>query len=401
MEVQDNYEEQVQLSIKFLRSQKPNLKETTLSTYTRMLRKMYITYGVFGLDMEMSLGLMPMCFFESNEILKLIDDSETKKSTKKNTMALVLTLVRCYLGEKEYENSPLYITYRTAFDVMRGANLAKQEHQLPTDAESQLKTIKFDDLALSLNTLTNKIRKANSKDVKTATLAMLGHIHIDQVLRNECAGMMLTDKYLDKDEFPKINFIWNKGRNVKLMVIRDNKVRNAELGQEPKEVWLKGKVNSAINKYIQVVKNKHGPCPTMPMPLIISKNWTNTKWSPDGEENISSSHYSQLFKEIWKHKNLSLTTTQLRKIYAMDIRDKYNGNLLKEKEACEKLDHSDSTHNLHYILDFTNSPAKEEEEVPVPVIGGGLVSLPTTIAPAKELLLSQFAEVASLLKDGV
>ena len=36
MEVQDNYEEQVQLSIKFLRSQKPNLKETTLSTYTRI-----------------------------------------------------------------------------------------------------------------------------------------------------------------------------------------------------------------------------------------------------------------------------------------------------------------------------------------------------------------------------
>ena len=36
----------------------------------------------------------------------------------------------------------------------------------------------------------------------------------------------------------------------------------------------------------------------------------------------------------------------------MDVRDKYKGNLIKEKEACAKLDHSKETHDKHYILHF-------------------------------------------------
>ena len=135
------------------------------------------------------------------------------------------------------------------------------------------------------------------------------------------------------------------------MVIRNNKVRNPSRGDPAKEVILKGSINTAINKYKQVLTNKHGNLNSV-IPLVISKHFTNSGCSGDGSENISSSHYSQLFKKIWKHKEYDLSTTQLRKIYAMDIRDKYKGNLIKEKEACEKLDHSNDTHNKHYILDF-------------------------------------------------
>tara|TARA_R110002072_G_scaffold17328_3_gene66128 strand:- start:5453 stop:6511 length:1059 start_codon:yes stop_codon:yes gene_type:complete len=346
------YEPQVLKTISFIRTQKTTMKDSTANTYKRMLRRLYQTLGDKGKDMTMSLGLMPKCFLNSLDILKEIEESDWKDSTKKNNMSLMLTLLRCYLGEKDYEGSETYKDYRNAFDIMKGHNHAKQEKQEPTDTENELKDVKFDDLVSSLNTHFNKIRKADSKDLRSALLNMLGHIHTDQVLRNECAGMLLTDTYLDKDDYPKANFIWIKGRNVKLMVIRDNKVRNSDLGNEPKEVWLKGKVNTAINKYVQVLHNTHTSL-CYPMPLVTSKNWTNSNASGDGSENISSSHYSQVFKGIWEHKGLSLTTTQLRKVYAMDVRDKYKGNLLKEKEACEKLDHSNATHNLHYILDFS------------------------------------------------
>ena len=179
-------------------------------------------------------------------------------------------------------------------------------------------------------------------------LNMIGHIHIDQVLRNECATMLMSREYLEKSAYPNTNFVWVKGRNQKLLVIRNNKVRNPALEHEPKEVYLKGAVNTAINKYLAVLGNNEkvlGETHNDRMPLIHSNKW-------DESECISSSHYSQVFKKVWEHKELELTTTMVRKIYAMDVRDKYKGNLIKEKEACEKLDHTKDTHDKHYILHF-------------------------------------------------
>ena len=329
------------------------MKDSTASTYTRMLRKLCQAYGDKGKDMTMTLGLIPACFLNALDILKEIELSDWKDSTKKNNMSLMLTMLRCFLGDDKYLDSETYQTYRSAFDKLKASNYAKQEQQKPTETEAGLEGIHFDRLPTYLNTHMNKIRSGTSKDLKSALLNMLGHLHCDQVLRNECAGMMLTKNYLDKDDYPKTNFIWNKGRNVKMLVIRDNKVRNADLGNEPKEVWLKGKVNTAINKYIQVLSNTLNVALMDVVPLVTSKNFTNSLTSGDGSENISSSHYSQVFKGIWEHKGFNLTTTQVRKLYAMDVRDKFKGNLLKEKEACIKLDHSESTHNLHYILDFS------------------------------------------------
>ena len=140
---------------------------------------------------------------------------------------------------------------------------------------------------------------------------------------------------------------------MKVMVIRNNKVRNPARGDEPKEVYLKGAVNSAINKYVQVLKNVSDG----DMWADAMSEETNFRMRlafhgyPDNP--CSSSQYSQLFKKIWEHLGLELTTTQLRKVYAMDVRKKFGGNLVKEKEACAKLDHSKDTHDKHYILDFT------------------------------------------------
>ena len=253
-------------------------------------------------------------------------------------MSLLLSLT------KNLENNDTYKKYRVAFDIIKGANNAKQELQLPADNDLCLKDLKIEDLKKELNYHFKKVRKTDSEDTESALLNMLGHLHLDQVLRNEAHNMYLTSNYLSEEDHKDTNFIWIKGRNEKLMVIRNNKVRNPDRGDPPKEVVLKGAINTAINKYKQVLTNKYGPMDGL-VPLVDNKHMTEGK-------RISSSHYSQVFKKIWGHKGYDLTTTQIRKLYAMDVRDKFKGNLIKEKEACEKLDHSADTHNKHYILSF-------------------------------------------------
>ena len=339
-----NYENETAMTIAKIREAKP-VKDSTANTYTRMLRKLYLNLGAKNLDMRMDLGL-PMCITDPKLILKEIENSEWRDNTKKNYLGLMLTMVKaCGLPDD------IYTEYRKAFDIMKASNDAKQEKQEPKENELELKDVSLDELKRSLSTHFNKVRGSDSKDIESAMLNMLGHIHIDQVLRNECATMLLTKEYLVKQDHPETNFIWLKGRNQKLMVIRNNKVRNPALGHEPKEVYLKGVVNTAINKYVQVLKNNYGELMDE-IPLVHTKNFTNSGTSGDGSENISSSHYSQVFKKVWEHKQLEITTTMLRKIYAMDVRDKYKGNLIKEKEACAKLDHSKETHDKHYILHF-------------------------------------------------
>ena len=82
-----------------------------------------------------------------------------------------------------------------------------------------------------------------------------------------------------------------------------------------------------------------------PIPFCYSsKSKCNSK--------MSSSLFSQNFRKLWEHIDLPISTTDLRKVYAMDVRKEFGGNLLKEKEACMKLDHNKDTHDKHYILEF-------------------------------------------------
>ena len=97
-------------------------------------------------------------------------------------------------------------------------------------------------------------------------------------------------------------------------------------------------------KFIQILRRNdfHIDSPT---PFC----WSITDECP---KEMSSSLYSQNFRKLFKHRDLPISTTDMRKIYAMSVRHEFKGNLIKEKEACEKLDHSKDTHDKHYILEF-------------------------------------------------
>ena len=343
-----NYEDEIKSAIGVIKTNNPNAKDSTISTYTRLLRKLFTNIGENGADMR-KVNNLPFFLYNTKytiEYLELSDWGKALKDTsRKNYLSLILTLFR---GLKEsVVAGNVYEEYRKAFDILKGDLDAKIIKQEPTEDELVLKDIEFTELKRSLSYHYNKCRGANADEIDHALLNMLGHLHLDQVLRNEACDMIMTEKYLTKEEHPKQNFIWLKGRHVKMMVIRNNKVRNPDRGDEAKEVYLKGAVNTAINKYLQVLKNTENAIPNgdTTYPLVYSKSYQNHLC-------ISSSHYSQIFKKIWSHINLELTTTMIRKVYAMDVRKKFKGNLVKEQEACDKLDHSKATHDKHYILFF-------------------------------------------------
>lgn len=331
----------IQSAVNVIKDSSPNMKDSTISTYTRQLKKLFEEVSKAGGAMLIKDGL-PSFLYDVPFTLNFIQNSawgETlKPTTRKHTLSLILTMFRRDTECSEYKD------YRKIFEIIKEQQDKQLELQLPkNEAEEELKDIKMEELSRNLNYHFNKVRKSKSEDVESAQKYFLGHLHLDQVLRNEACSMMLTEDYITVEEDPNANFIWLKGRNMKLMVIRNNKVRNPARGDEPKEVYLKGVVNSALNKYVQTLKNSGKIIETWSQyPLVYTEGGS-----------CSSSHYSQLFKTIWAHMGLELTTTQLRKVYAMDIREKYKGNLVKENEACLKLDHSKDTHDKHYILDFT------------------------------------------------
>tara|TARA_R110002126_G_scaffold155336_5_gene302381 strand:- start:733 stop:1794 length:1062 start_codon:yes stop_codon:yes gene_type:complete len=330
----------------------PNAKVSTINTYTRLLRKLYnkIEETLPEPNYYNKSSPIPNAIYKPDDIISLLNKTEwgqtLKDVSRKNYISLILTMLR---GLKENDNkiNKLYDDYRTYFDILKGGLDAEQIKQKPSDKELDLKGLSIESLRKSLSFHSNKVRQKESNDISSAMYNMMGHLHLDEALRNEACDMVLSSAYIPVIDDPNVNFIWVKGRNMKLMVIRNNKVRNPARGDEPKEVWIKGSLNTAINKYIQVLKNS-GEIENekeMTVPLIHSKGFKLLK-------HITSSHYSQLFKNIWAHIDLELTTTMIRKVYAMSVRDKYKGNLIKEKEACEKLDHSKDTHDKHYILNF-------------------------------------------------
>ena len=340
----------VQSAVAVIKEGNPQMKDSTLSTYTRQIKKLFEEVKKAGGDMTL-VNRLPNFLYNVEFTLGFVQNSAwgelLKPTTRKNTMSVILCMMRADPEGKPYKE------YRKIYDVMKEEFDKHQELQIPTEVEEGLKDVSMEQLHKGLNHHFNKLRGVENENYNTALLHMLGHLHLDQVLRNEACSMLLTEKYITIEEDPNANFIWLKGRNMKVMVIRNNKVRNPARGDEPKEVYLKGAVNSAINKYVQVLKNVSGG----DMWADAMNEETNFRMRlafhgyPDSP--CSSSQYSQLFKKIWEHLGLELTTTQLRKVYAMDVRKKFGGNLVKEKEACAKLDHSKDTHDKHYILDFT------------------------------------------------
>ena len=67
---------------------------------------------------------------------------------------------------------------------------------------------------------------------------------------------------------------------------------------------------------------------------------------------LHSHEYTNLMKKVWEHKNLTMTSTLIRKLYAIHIRRKFKGKKTAEMKACDVLDHSMEVHNNCYVLYF-------------------------------------------------
>jgi len=344
MELMEHLPKILDESEKVIRSGNKQIKDSTMGTYRRQLKKLYREMILKEKNINLLNGI-PVALYTPEDILHFINnkpwDTELSERTIKNYISLMMSLFR-----NREEEQVIYNKYKSAYDITRNGINAIEEQQKPlTENEHLIKDLSMDVLRSSLNYHHQRLRGSDNINLETALFFMLGHLHLDQVLRNEPAGMFLTNNYIPVEKDPDANFIWNKGRNLKIMVIRNNKVRNAQRGDPPKEVVLRGKVNTAINKYIQVRENLGEPIgdDDYGIPLIYKKK---------GEGTMTSSNYVGIIKKIWGHKDWNITSTTIRKIYAIDIRNKYKGNLLEEKEACEKLDHSKETHDKSYILYF-------------------------------------------------
>ena len=320
----------------------PTYKESSIIQYGRQISKLYGFMWIDGFKLqEVNDTGIPKIINNSKELIGMIEDGLDKikftERTIKNYYSLLLLLSRVGGYDEAYK------LYRKNFDEIKGTITEKSIKQEPTEKDKVLEGLSIKTLEGHLHYHYKKIMASKKNDEEAARLYMLGFLHTTQALRNEAADMILSNVYLTTDMDPKTNFIYCKGRNSKVMVIRNNKVRNPDRGDPAKEVKLSKKCNSAVNRYIETMKN-------------LEKFQPRMRLCPKPEnsalDSMSSSNYTYLFKKIWEHQKLELTSTSLRKLYAIDIRKQHKGKMTEEIAACEVLDHSQGTHNLDYVIYF-------------------------------------------------
>ena len=325
----------------------PSLREKTQDTYVNILWRLIKGLEADGYQTSM-IGSIPFVLLKDYEaVVEFIKNLKKGMSTTKNYISVCISLVRGVALDNPGICDDACKYYRKAQDELLVQISQKQQEQLPSEKEEFLKDLSMVELKRGLRYHLQLLKK-DPLDIETAVLLFVGTLATEFCLRNEPANMMLSNKYLNKIEYPKTNFLWNKGRNKKVMVIRENKVRVG--GKDPeKTLEVTGELNSIINRYLRAYLYcdpgveeglKHGP-----MPLLY-------KSKGDLNENISGSGYCAMLKRVWAHKNINMTSTLVRKLFSIDIRKKYNGKLSEEVKACEKLDHGLHVHNTNYILFF-------------------------------------------------
>jgi hypothetical protein len=326
----------------------PSLREKTQETYVNILWRL-----VKGLEEDgyqtAWIGSIPFVLLKDYEaVVEYIKNLNKGISTTKNYISVCISLVRGVALDNPGICEEACKYYRKAQDELLQKISEKLMEQKPSEKEECLKDLSMKTLKKGLN-YHKQLLKKNPYDIETAVLLFVGTLATEFCLRNEPATMMLSNKYLDKIEYPKTNFLWNRGRNKKIMVIRENKVRVG--GKDPeKTLEVTGELNRTINQYLRaylycdpgVIEGlEHGE----PMPLL---------WKSKGDlnENISGSGYCAMLKRVWSHKNINMTSTLIRKIFSIDVRKEHNGKMEAELKACEKLDHGLHVHNSNYILFF-------------------------------------------------
>ena len=351
----------------------PNLKPNTLTIYKRQIRKLVYDY-LSGFHSEASEGTIfemygniPRFFImETDKVIKLITDKEQSDRTKKNNIAVILSALKYRTSEKpyEYEESrriykQSHEEYTKSYNLLAQTINALETQQKPnTEGEKLLQHLTMDKLRLALNKHKKDYKDNNTYD--SLMMYFLGHLHLDQVLRNEGATLYLSnelDWYRENNQsvYRETNFIDCSNHNYKTLIINNNKVRNPERPDwKPKQVKLNKECNWAVNKLLRELRiNSNETHDNMDKWLNTKGLWWNKTQGHGGEDDtITTANYTRILNKIWEHKNWKLNSTLIRKLYAIEVRNKYKGKLKEEEEACFKLDHSKDTHDKNYILYF-------------------------------------------------
>ncbi len=319
----------------------PTLRDSTLKNYRNMIFRILKGALSAGLNLD-SKNNIPFAFkHNSHQIINVInkqlwleEPKQITERTKKNYFAVMLSLLRGIARDEPESDYLKNYTYH--FETLNNNIKAMEMNQSPKPKELQLKNLSIRKLLKGLNYHKSK------KDLDSTLLAVVGAINCYLCLRNEPHNMLISNDYLSQDDpqYKRTNFIWNKGRNKKYMYIRYNKVRTE--ADEQREIPINGELNTLLNKYIKQYDDMEGQSDLRPL-LYKSKGESGC---------MSDANYVGLVKRVWEHMDLELTSTLIRKVYAMDIRTQYNGKLSEEMKACVKLDHSKAIHDSNYIVFF-------------------------------------------------
>lgn len=332
-------------------SSERDIRGSTITQYRTKLTKLlnFLSDQEQGWDIRVhEQSGIPMCFIGNKEDTKMVIAdihmflADYKDRTKKSYWSVILSLIRNYDGD----TNDFVEEFNKLKDTIDNIELQQQ----PKENELQLKGLTI-----------KKLRKQLGKHPVGTEKRMMGELALALVFRNEPATLMVSNVYLDKDEYPTTNFLHNRGRNKKYIYIRKNKVRDCSSGDEEKKIEIDKELNFHINKYLvthefnfkDILSNKGWD------PLYFynkSKNGFIGEPVPFFGTRIdtpmSESNYCQILKTLWSHIGLCLTSTSIRKVYANDVRRLYNGKLTEELVACEKLDHNKQVHDTNYILYF-------------------------------------------------
>lgn len=355
-----NVEHYAKESVEHIRSTSAmNLRETSAKSYEGKIRKLFIYLN----DNEYDIRTIPD-LSENSELINHINNFLEGKSdrTKKTYWSLMVSITRNKLC---LEGKDTCAQYRAEFNKYKEIIETLEEQQAPKDKEKFLEDMTIDMLKKEL-----KKKWMNGRmDVEGWVPITAGYIASIMCFRNEPATMMLSNQYLDKQEYPNTNFLWNKGRNKKFFIIRSNKVRDHNDPERVIQVPLE--LNAILNKYLGVhhckwvVSNPNNTLKELgwtpeffynhkgykkgfigePIPLLMMPT------NPYSLTPMTEANYCQLIKRIWAPK-WELTSTLIRKIYAGDVRTEHKGKLTEENKACEWLDHNKKVHDTNYILFF-------------------------------------------------
>jgi len=331
-----------------LLSNNPALRPSSIKSYSNIIYR--LVKGLEENDYNTQwIGNIPFVILRDYEdVTEFIIAQKKSDRTTKNYLSVVVSLIRGLALDNPGICEDACNHYRKVHEEYIKKIGQKEMEQKPSEKEEFISTLNMNQLRKGLKYHEQALKK-NPYDIETAVLLFVGTIATELCLRNEPASMVITNKYLDPIEYPKTNFLWNKGRNKKVLVVRENKVRLG--GKDPeKALEINGHVNSIINKYLHAyLYCDPGFADDLKDGKQIPLIW---KTKGDISSNISGAGYCAMLKRVWAHMKIEMTSTLIRKLFSIDIRKQYGGKLIEEIKACEKLDHSLGVHNSNYILFF-------------------------------------------------